>query len=176
MAFVYSITLFVNAALLVIVEPMVAKRIQVVIGDARLSLARVTDGSYDLFVLHAFSSDVIPVHLLTRQAVELYLRKTQANGALLFHISNRYMDLAPVVDRLAAQLNLVAFIQNDFDISPEEEAEGKSPSRWILLARKERALSAYLSDPHQWRPLSGQLGGDLWTDDYSDLLKVIHWR
>jgi hypothetical protein len=150
-------------------------RVNVVIGDARISLTRAADRSYDLFVLDAFSSDVIPVHLLTRQAVELYVRKIDTHGALLFHISNRFMDLAPVIDRLAAELNLAAFIRNDFNISPEEEAEGKSASRWVLLARDQHVLSAYLSDP-RWRPLNGQLGGDLWTDDYSDLLKVIHWR
>jgi hypothetical protein len=150
-------------------------RVNIVIGDARISLTRAADRSYDLLVLDAFSSDVIPVHLLTRQAVELYVRKIHTHGALLFHISNRFMDLAPVIDRLAAELNLAAFIRNDFNISPEEEAEGKSASRWVLLARDQHVLSAYLSDP-RWRPLNGQLGGDLWTDDYSDLLKVIHWR
>jgi hypothetical protein len=85
------------------------------------------------------------------------------------------MDLAPVIDRLAQELNLAAFIRNDFNITPEEAAEGKSASRWVLLAGDESVLSAYRSDP-RWRPLNGQLGGDLWTDDYSDLLKVIHWR
>ncbi len=152
-----------------------APRIDVVIGDARISLAKAEDQVYDLFVLDAFSSDVIPVHLLTRQAVELYLRKTNRAGVLLFHVSNRYMDLAPVLDRLAAELNLVAFIQNDFNITAKEHAEGKSPSRWILLARDKRVAAPYLADG-RWRPLNGQLGGDLWTDDYSDLLKVIHWR
>jgi hypothetical protein len=150
-------------------------RIDVVIGDARISLAKTPNQLYDLFVLDAFSSDVIPVHLLTRQAVELYLQKITPTGALLFHVSNRYMDLAPVLDRLAAELNLAAFIQNDFKISAKEHAEGKSPSRWILMARDQSAAAPYLTDG-RWRQLNGQLGGDLWTDDYSDLLKVIHWR
>ena len=150
-------------------------RIDVVIGDARLSLAKTPNRVYDLFVLDAFSSDVIPVHLLTRQALELYLQKITPTGVLLFHVSNRYMDLAPVLDRLAVELNLAAFIQNDFDISAEEQAEGKSPSRWILMARDRRVAASYLADG-RWRQLNGQLGGDLWTDDYSDLLKVIHWR
>ncbi|MGH7887503.1 MAG: spermidine synthase, partial [Candidatus Binatia bacterium] len=150
-------------------------RIEVVIGDARLSLARAANQSYDLFVMDAFSSDVIPVHLLTRQAVELYLQKTAPNGVLLFHVSNRYMDLAPVFDRLAAELNLAAFIQNDFNINANERREGKSPSRWILMARDRQVAAAYLADG-RWRQLHGQLGGDLWTDDFSDLLKVIYWR
>lgn len=150
-------------------------RIQVVIGDARLSLANTADRSYDLFVLDAFSSDVIPVHLLTREALKLYLAKTAADGILLFHISNRYMDLAPVLDRLAADLGLAAFIQNDFNISPVEKMEGKIASRWVLMARDQQVASPYLAAGH-WRQLDGHLRGDLWTDDYSDLLKVLHWR
>ena len=150
-------------------------RIQVVIGDARLSLAHTADRSYDLFVLDAFSSDVIPVHLLTREALKLYLAKTASDGILLFHISNRYMDLAPVLDRLAADLGLAAFIQNDFNISTVEKMEGKIASRWVLMAREQQVASPYLAAGH-WRQLDGHLRGDLWTDDYSDLLKVLHWR
>lgn len=150
-------------------------KIDVVIGDARISLAKAADRTYDLFVLDAFSSDVIPVHLLTRQAVELYLSKTTAEGVLLFHISNRYMDLAPVLDRLAMELRLAAFIQNDFKITPEEYAEGKSSSRWLLMTRNQRAAKFFHSDP-RWHQLNGRLGGDLWTDDYSDILKVLYWR
>jgi spermidine synthase len=150
-------------------------RIGVVIGDARISLAQAADQAYDLFVLDAFSSDVIPVHLMTRQALELYLRKTAPTGMLLFHISNRAMDLAPVLDRLAAELSLTAFIQDDFDVSAQEHAEGKSSSRWILMARNQKVAAPFLTNG-RWQPLNGRLGGDLWTDDYSDLLKVIQWR
>jgi hypothetical protein len=147
----------------------------VVIGDARLSLATAPNQYYDIFVLDAFSSDVIPVHLLTRQALELYLRKTASDGMLLIHISNRYMDLAPVLDRLAMELNLSALIQDDSNLTAELSAEGKSPSRWILLARDRRAIERFTKEP-RWRPLDGRLGGDLWTDEFSDVLKVLHWR
>jgi hypothetical protein len=150
-------------------------QIDVVIGDARLSLASAPDRQYDIFVFDAFSSDVIPVHLLTREALELYVRKTTSDGVLLFHISNRYMDLAPVLDRLAKELKLAALIQNDVNLSAELFAAGKSPSRWILLARDQRALEPFTREP-RWRALDGNLGGDLWTDEYSDVLKVLHWR
>jgi hypothetical protein len=150
-------------------------RISVVIGDARISLAKAPDQTYDLFILDAFSSDVIPVHLLTREAVELYLRKTAPGGMLLFHVSNRVMDLAPVLDRLASELGLAAFIQNDLQINDRESAEGKSPSRWILITRQKRFAGPIVANG-RWKPLYGELGGDLWTDDYSDLLKVIRWR
>jgi len=148
-------------------------KVDVVIGDARLSLAKAANRYYDIFVLDAFSSDVIPVHLLTRQALELYLQKTSDRGMLLIHISNRYMDLAPVLDRVAKELNLTAFIQNDFNLTEQLSAEGKSPSRWILLARDRRVVERFTKEP-RWRALDGRLGGDLWTDEFSDVLKVLH--
>jgi predicted membrane-bound spermidine synthase len=150
-------------------------RIQVVIGDARISLAKAPNQHYDLFILDAFSSDVIPMHLLTREAMELYLSKTAPDGVLLFHISNRYMDLAPVLDRLAKELGLMAVIQNDFNLTEEDRSEGKSSSRWILFTRSRLAAGRFISDS-RWRILDGRLGGDLWTDQFSDILKVLYWR
>jgi hypothetical protein len=150
-------------------------KIDVVIGDARLSLANAPDRYFDIIVLDAFSSDVIPVHLLTRQAIELYLRKTAADGLLLIHISNRYMDLAPVLDRLAGELNLMALIQDDYNLPAELSAEGKTASRWILLARNPRSVERFTKQPG-WHQLNGTLGGELWTDEYSNVLKILHWR
>lgn len=150
-------------------------KITVVIGDARLALAKAADHDYDLLVLDAFSSDVIPTHLLTREALQLYLKKTAVDGILLAHISNRYMDLAPVLGRLAQSLNLVAYIQNDFDITAGESAAGKSASRWVLLAHREKDLAPFLAN-QRWQRLEEASAAGLWTDDFSDLLQVIHWR
>ena len=150
-------------------------KIDVIIGDARLSLVSAPSYYFDIFVLDAFSSDVIPTHLLTRQALELYLRKLSDDGILLIHISNRHMDLAPVLDRLAKELELTALIQDDFDLTPEEIAEGKSPSRWMLLSRDRRAADTFASGP-RWQRLDGRLGGDLWTDEFSNVQKVLRWR
>lgn len=150
-------------------------KIDVVIGDARLSLATAPDRYFDILVLDAFSSDVIPVHLLTRQAIELYLRKTADDGILLIHISNRYMDLAPVLDRLAKELNLAALLQNDSNLTAELSADGKLSSRWILLARDRRAIERSTTEP-AWRRLDGSRAGDLWSDDFSNVLKVLVWR
>ena len=150
-------------------------KIDVVIGDARISLAKTPMRLFDLFILDAFSSDAIPIHLLTREALELYLSKTAEDGVLLFHISNRYMDLAPVLDRLAGHLRLVALLQNDFNVSPAQGQEGKSASRWVMLARNERALGPFLKD-RRWRRLDDRLGGELWTDEFSDILGVINWK
>jgi hypothetical protein len=150
-------------------------QIAIVIGDARLSLARAPDRHYDLIVLDAFSSDVIPTHLLTREAMLLYIQKMSADGVLLAHISNRHMDLAPIVGRLARHLSLVGYIHNDFNIEPSDSAEGKSPSRWVILARHEKDLAALMLSGG-WRRLDGRDNGDLWTDDFTDLLRVINWR
>jgi SAM-dependent methyltransferase len=150
-------------------------KIDVIIGDARLTLANAPDRHFDIFILDAFSSDVIPVHLLTRKAIELYLRKTANDGLLLFHISNRYMDLAPVLDRLAKELNLVAWIQNDVNVTAKLSAEGKNASRWVLLARDQGSIERFAKEP-PWSRLDGDLGGDPWTDEFSNVLKVLVWR
>jgi hypothetical protein len=113
--------------------------------------------------------------LLTQEALRLYLRKMQAHGILLVHISNRHMDLAPVVGRLAQSLSLVGYIGNDFEITPSDSAEGKSASRWIMLARGEKDLEPFLAS-RRWLRLDGVTGAELWTDDFTDLLKVIHWQ
>jgi energy-coupling factor transporter transmembrane protein EcfT len=147
---------------------------EVVIGDARLSLAKAPEKFYDLLVLDAFSSDAIPTHLLTLEAVELFLAKSAADGILLIHISNRYMDLVPILDRLAQRLNLVAFLRNDFHLTAEEKSEGKSVSRWIVMARNRGALAIFLDQ--SWQPLDGRFGGDLWTDDFTNVLKVLYLR
>jgi len=150
-------------------------KIEVVIGDARRSLVNAADRQYQLLVLDAFSSDLIPVHLLTREAVALYLSKTAEDGALLFHISNRYMDLAPVLARIARELNLLPYIWNDLQISSWESAEGKSASRWILLAPNSHVARHYAADG-SWHPLGGSVETDLWTDEFSDVVKMLRWR
>ena len=148
-------------------------RTKVVIGDARISLARAPERGYDILVLDAFTSDVIPTHLLTREAVELYLAKTAAEGILLFHISNRYFDLAPVLNRLADSLKLVGFIQNDFSVTAQEE--GKSSSRWVVLSRDAKSVAPFINQS-RWQRLDGEGKGDLWTDEFSDVFKLISWR
>src|SRR4029077_8296643 len=149
--------------------------IEVIIGDERISLAQEPRRSYNSIVLDAFSSDAIPVHLLTREAVDLYLSNLAEDGLLLFHISNRYMDLAPVLARVAASLKLTALDQRDFRVTPSESDEGKSPSHWVIMARDKNVLAPFLTDS-RWSLLDGKSKPDLWTDDYSNLLQVIHWR
>jgi len=80
-----------------------------------------------------------------------------------------------VLDRVAKELNVGAFIQNDFNLNAELSAEGKNASRWILLTRDQASMKRFTKES-RWRRLDGNLGGDLWTDEFSDILKVLHWR
>jgi hypothetical protein len=145
--------------------------ISVVLGDARLRLADAPPAAYDLLVMDAFSSDAIPVHLLTREAVALYESKLREDGLLAIHISNRYLELQPLVAGLAADAGLAAFACDDLDVSDAEKKAGKQKSRWVVLARSEAHLGNIPDAPCWWklRPVPSVL----WTDDYSNVLAVF---
>jgi hypothetical protein len=85
------------------------------------------------------------------------------------------MDLAPVLARVAASLKLTALDQRDSRVTPSESDEGKSPSHWVIMARDKNVLAPFLTDS-RWSLLDGKSKPDLWTDDYSNILQVIHWR
>jgi hypothetical protein len=151
-----------------------AERCHVVIGDARLSLARTSANEpYDVLVLDAFSSDSIPIHLITREAVALYLSKLAPNGALIFHISNRHLDLEPVVANLAAAHGLIAYGQ--FDTPAKDWPKSKSSSDWVVMARSRAELGGIVGDP-RWTELKASAAGPLWTDDFSNILSVLKRR
>jgi SAM-dependent methyltransferase len=146
-------------------------RIDVVLGDARLRLAEAPNGAYGLMVLDAFTSDAIPVHLVTREAIQLYLTKLQSDGVLVFNVSNRYLELEPVLEAVARGLGLSARIQrDDANLKPGEQA-----SIWVVMARRDADLGALASDP-RWRRLQGRPGVAAWTDDFSNLLGVLLWK
>lgn len=147
----------------------------VIIGDARVTLARAPNGLHGMFVLDAFSGDSIPIHLLTLEAIEVYLAKLVPDGVLLFHISNRYMDLTRVLERIAAKLKLTALVQQDVKLSDVEIAEGKQPSNWVIMARQESVLAPLGADG-RWKPLAGDVNDTLWTDNYSNILQVLRWK
>jgi hypothetical protein len=97
------------------------------------------------------------------------------HGMLLFHISNRHFDLSIVLGQLAASLRLTGLIRHDADLSEPEARDGKTPSRWVIMARKEELLSPLLNDP-AWRRLDQKSEGALWTDEYSNILRVLRWH
>jgi hypothetical protein len=144
----------------------------VVLGDARLRLASVPDSYYDLLVMDAFSSDSIPVHLVTREAIQLYFSKLTEQGLLAINISNRYINLEPVLGGLARHLGLSALRQLQREISPAEREKGKSPSHWVLLARQQGDFGNLASDS-RWQPVPATGGAPLWADDFSDIFRVF---
>ncbi len=152
-----------------------APRSPVVFGDGRLAIQGAGEGAYDLIVLDAFSSDAVPVHLMTREALDLYLEKLAANGLLLVNISNAYVRLRPVVAALAADRALAGRARLFVPDRPEEaRREYRLPSEWVVLARNEERLSGLDGLPG-WEALDPD-GGPLWTDDFSNLVAVLKWR
>jgi len=148
---------------------------RIVLGDARLTLAREPHGSFSLILLDAFSSDAIPAHLLTREAFRLYERLLDDEGVLLVHISNRNLDLEPVVTAVAGEAGLVAFIDEYEVRSATRDRQLEYSSDWVAVARSVDHLKPIVSD-RSWRWLEPKAGLKLWTDDYSDLFSVIRWK
>jgi hypothetical protein len=143
----------------------------VVLGDARLKLKDAPDASYGLIVLDAFSSDAIPVHLITQQALDLYLSKLAPHGLLVFHISNRNLDLRPVVADVAQSRNLASTLLEDPILN---STRGKDPSVWVVMTRDADDAKIISSGPNA-QALKGN-GRNLWTDDFSNILGVFRWR
>jgi SAM-dependent methyltransferase len=146
-------------------------RVEIALGDARLSLEREPDQAFDVLALDAFSSDSIPVHLLTSEAFAVYLRHLRADGILAVHVSNRYLDLVPVVQRAARHHALEARLVE----SDDDDDAGTYRSDWVLVARSPEVLA----EP----PLAGAAqeieaddGVSLWTDDYSNVFRLLKRR
>ncbi len=151
-------------------------KVEVVLGDARLSLLRAPKQAYGLIVLDAYSSDAIPVHLITREALRLYLDKLAPRGLLAFHISNLHLDLKPVLARLASDGGLFCRVQSDTNLSPAEKAGGKRASQWLVMARATEDLARLAADP-RWEACPVEASKPaVWTDDYSSILEVFTLR
>jgi SAM-dependent methyltransferase len=144
------------------------------IGDARLSLARQPSRSSDILVIDAFSSDAIPMHLLTREAIANYGRVLSPDGLLLFHISNRYINLKPV---LAAAARLDGWQTAYRDYSPPEKDEVRHAGRsvWVAFSRSARTIQSLkdLSPDEGWSSMGNQPAITPWTDDYGSILPLL---
>ena len=142
-------------------------QVEVVLGDARLSLEREPPRNFDVFVVDAFSGDSIPVHLVTREAFELYLRHLKPDGVLTLHISNSYLDLVPVVRRLAQALGRPSRLV----VTTDDEPRKLSGSVWMIVTSNTALLAkAGLGQDNvaaPARPIS------LWTDDYSNQFQIL---
>jgi spermidine synthase len=146
-----------------------AATIDVVVGDGRLELERVAPASFDLLVLDAFSSDAVPVHLLTVEAFRWSMASVAPGGVIAVHISNRYLDLEPVVAAAVGELGLVSIIGTDL---PAASLAGLADaSQWVIVARS-YADVADLVTGDEWRTAHAE-GHRAWTDRYSDLLGAL---
>ena len=147
-------------------------RTSVEIGDGRKLLEAAPAGQFDLIVLDAFSSDSVPMHLLTREAIALYMSRLRAGGLVAVHISNRYLDLEPVLGSIADAEQLSAFAKFDSVISPAEVSRGRAASHWVVLGRS-IADTGVLAETEGWHPVHSRAGVRAWTDDYSNLFVSI---
>ena len=143
-------------------------RVDVLLGDGRLTLEREPDQHFDVLLVDAFSGDAIPVHLLTREAFSLYRRHLNPDGMLAVHITNRYLDLAPVVAQGAADLGWHALLVQAL---PDETHFWRG-STWVLLSRRSETL-ALGKRATLVKDLTPEPGRRLWTDDFSDLFRVL---
>ncbi len=143
--------------------------IDVVLGDARLSLEREAPQNFDVLIVDAFAGDSIPVHLLTREAFELYFRHLKSDGVLAVHISNQYLNLQPVVAGAASCLGKEAIIVNR-DV---EKNKGVYPATWVLLGSRDGFLAQ--SEIEKAGHVLPETGANiqLWTDNYSSLWRIL---
>jgi hypothetical protein len=161
------------------VVPIVAKRdftfvtrtpavVEIVPGDARISLAREEPQQYSVLVIDAFSGDAIPIHLLTLEAIDIYMKHVIRNGALLVHVSNKFFDLAPLVKNAADRRGLFSALTRDLDTT------GYIVSDWVVVTRDAaliespilKSITVSITDHPEW---------GVWTDDRSSILPLIKW-
>lgn len=150
---------------------------RMVVGDARLTLQAQPAASYDLLAIDAFSSDAIPLHMMTREAFAIYGRVLARDGLLLIHISNRFLALQPVVAKLARDGGWTAAV-----LPYRPGADGRrpspnaSPSEWVALARQPDRIAALRAANPAWKDLPPPADAPLWSDDFASVLPVLRWR
>jgi hypothetical protein len=149
--------------------------VRVVLGDARQSLRDAPAHGYGLMVLDAFSGDSIPIHLLTREALALYLTKLSTNGVLAYHVSNRYLDLQGVLRALAQDAGLSCLVSDEARLSEDQRREGILASWWVVMARQPNDLGRLSSDPH-WGAFTEAASSRVWTDDFSNIASILRFK
>lgn len=147
----------------------------IVLGDARLTIAREQPSSRDLLAVDAFSSDSIPMHLLTREAIDSYAKMLQPKGLLLFHISNRYVDLKPVLAAAAYERGWKVIIR-DYQPDPADISYRSAHSIWVAMSPSSQTIQGLVAagPAEAWTPLAPRLGFAAWTDDYGSILPLLH--
>lgn len=148
------------------------KQAEMVVGDARLSLVKESDGSFDLLIMDAFSSDAVPTHLLTREALELYFRKLKDDGLLAFHITNRHLALKKVLADHVNNLHLSALMQ---EFKPEGDVPLVVATDWVVISKRpDRLQRLQQSQLGHWQKLPLSFGLKPWTDDFTHIIGI--WK
>src|SRR5437899_934642 len=142
-----------------------------VIGDARLTFAKEPDGAYDLIIVDAYSSDAIPIHLATEEAMKIYKDKLTPHGAVVMHVSNRHLDLEPVVVGIADANDLKSWVYSE-DTGRDNEYIF---STTVVVSAREEADVGKLASSDQWALTEAEDNQRVWTDDYSNVLGAV-WR
>jgi hypothetical protein len=142
-----------------------------VIGDARLTFAREPDGIYDLIIVDAYSSDAIPIHLATEEAMEIYKDKLAPQGAVLMHVSNRHLELSSVVVGIADANDLKSWVYSEDSNRDNEYIFSTS----VVVSAREEADVGKLASSEQWALTEADENQRVWTDDYSNVLGAV-WR
>ena len=144
---------------------------EIVLGDARLRLRNAPDHHFGLIILDAFNSDAVPIHLMTQEAIALYISKLAPGGMLAFNISNRSVKLDTVLADLANGFGATCLSLADGE---QNVRTGKDPSEWLVMAQHSPAFNLLARDP-RWRLVQAGDGSSVWTDDFSNILKVFRW-
>lgn len=150
--------------------------VRTILGDARLRLAESPDNSYGLIIVDAFTSDAIPVHLLTREAFDMYRRKLRDDGLIAIHISNRFFDLSPVIVGNAESLGMSVAAAVNRRVDPNDAKFGGMAADWVVIGKNPAAVAPLIARPWPaWDVVGPSARRVVWTDDYSSILAVVRW-
>jgi spermidine synthase len=147
--------------------PMCAAKLEIAMGDARLTLEKEAPENFDVLAVDAFSSDAIPVHLLTKEAMQLYFRHLKADGILAVHVSNRYLDLQPVVAGEARALGKLARVVDTDD----DDTQDIFGATWVLVTSPATGFDDV--ETRNSTEIESRKRVRLWTDDYSNLFQIL---
>ena len=144
---------------------------KIIIGDGRLELLDAPNSLYEMIILDAFSSDSIPVHLLTKDALKLYLSKIKTNGLVVFHISNKFVDLKPLLANLAREFGLIGISKFDYAVK-DERISGKKPSEYVVVGQPCLMIDKLIQS-YDWEKIIPHSKIPIWTDKHSNIVNLL---
>ncbi len=148
--------------------------IKLIQGDGRLCIKKEKNHYFDIIILDAFSSDSIPSHLITLEAIELYKKKLKPGGIIIFHISNRFLNIEPLLAALSEKVNLKFICRFEVALNEEDNKEYRVAANYAVMSQDEIFIGS-LSEIDEWRSLKPSDNFKIWTDQYSNLLSILRW-